>query len=58
MANFGANAIAPVTGGLRFSTGTFPVRLVSRGYIGQIAASLTITAGLVANIWRFTKKSN
>lgn len=33
---FGANAIAIVTGGLRFSTGTFPERLVSWGYASDI----------------------
>ncbi len=46
MAGFGADAIAVVTGGLRFSTGSFPDRLVSRGYIGEILTVLLVFTSL------------
>ena len=44
---FGADAIALVTNGLIFSTGSFPERLVSAGLVGDITASV---AGLTKNI--------
>ena len=42
---FGADSIAVVTGGLRYSTGTFAERLVSSGYIGDITTTVVIIYG-------------
>ena len=42
---FADDSIAVVTGGLRYSTGTFAERLVSSGYIGDITTTVIIIYG-------------
>lgn len=42
---FSGNSIAVITGGLRYSTGTFAERLVSSGYIGDITTTVIIIYG-------------
>lgn len=50
---FGADAIAPVTLGLRFSTGSFAERLVSWGLIGDILTAPSEAARRrIVEVWR------
>ena len=51
---FGADAIALVTGGLRFDSGTFEERLVSHGLVGDINPAVPFAIDKTGNPFKIT----